>query len=95
MSFAGHIYDMIRRDKENRELRQNLRGRLKADHKSSIGKYQDCYKDITPEKIDHITNELKKKSRQDEIKMQQSLIIVLFIGIVMIMLGLLCIIILK
>ncbi|MDR3308701.1 MAG: hypothetical protein LBS80_01975 [Tannerella sp.] len=25
MSFAGHILDMIRRDKENRELRKNLR----------------------------------------------------------------------
>lgn len=61
MSFAGHIYDMLRRDKENRELRQNLRDRLKTDRDSSIGKYQDCYKYITPEKIDHIKNELKKK----------------------------------
>ncbi|MCD7976258.1 MAG: hypothetical protein LUG51_03555 [Tannerellaceae bacterium] len=27
MSFAGHVYDMIRRDKENRELRKQLRKR--------------------------------------------------------------------
>lgn len=86
MSFAGHIYDMLRRDKENRELRQNLRDRLKTDRDSSIGKYQDCYKDITPEKIDHIKNELKKKSKQDEYKMMQYLVIFLLIGIGLILL---------
>ncbi|MDR2918215.1 MAG: hypothetical protein LBV72_02475 [Tannerella sp.] len=88
MSFAGHIYDMIRRDKENRELRQNLRERLKADHNSPIGKYQDCYKDITPEKLDRIANELKNKSRQDEYRMKKDIILLLLLlggGIIVIM----------
>lgn len=65
MSFAGHIYDMLRRDKENRELRQRLRNRASDRSDSSIGKYRQIHKHISAEEIDHIRAESDRKSAKE------------------------------
>ena len=81
MSFAGHIYDMIRRDRENRELRQRLRGRIAERSGKIIGKYPHNPNNISSEKIDQIRNDLKIKSARDEYQMQKSLILCLGLGL--------------
>lgn len=85
MSFAGHIHDMIRRDKENRELRKNLRGRMKANQKGIIGSYRNC-DHVAPEELDKIRKGLKEKSLWDENRMGKEFVIFLLAGIVIILL---------
>lgn len=91
MSFAGHIHDMIRRDKENRELRKNLRGRMKANQKGIIGSYRN-YGYLAPEELDKIRKGLNEKSLRDERRMGKEFVIFLLAGIVIIILLFFCVV---
>ncbi|MDR3253058.1 MAG: hypothetical protein LBT35_05810 [Tannerella sp.] len=52
MSFAGHVLDMIRRDKENRELRKNLKS--KFDRKKSYLKGAERSTELSEEEFKRI-----------------------------------------
>lgn len=79
MSFAGHIYDMLRRDKENRELRQHLRGRMAANRNGIIGSYSNR-EDIHYEELDRIQKDLKKKRIKDELRLKKDMGYILIVG---------------
>jgi len=66
MSFAGHVYDMIRRNKENRELLSQLRDRTNKARKKNIEMNQPSAntKSITLEDIERICGEAKEWEQQ-------------------------------
>lgn len=62
MSFAGHVYDMIRRNKEDREKLRQLRkpgvdGRLN---------YSSRIPDISVEEFEQIQEQTKERERQEK-----------------------------
>lgn len=61
MSFAGHVFDMIRRNKENREMLNQLRGRTKDAHKN----YKSCVPIITVEEFERINMQLKEREQEE------------------------------
>lgn len=61
MSFAGHVFDMIRRNKEDREKLNQLRGR----GKDARGRYSSYIPDISAEEYEEINQQLEKRE-QDE-----------------------------
>lgn len=67
MSFAGHVLDMIRRDKEDRALRQQARENSKEARKRYIGG-NDSYEDspVTLEEFERINRELKERDKQEK-----------------------------
>ena len=67
MSYGGHIADMIRRDRENRELRRSLRHNdIFSD--AVLGKKID-YSKLTLSKLE----EIKKKTEEKEINETKAL----------------------
>ena len=63
MSFAGHVFDMIRRNKEDREMLRQLRDR----GKDTRAKYASQLPDISAEEFDRINRQVKERE-QDERK---------------------------
>lgn len=61
MSFAGHVFDMIRRNKEDREKLNQLRGR----GKDARARYSSHIPDISVEEYEEINQQLEKRE-QDE-----------------------------
>lgn len=61
MSFAGHVFDMIRRNKEDREKLDQLRGR----GKDSRSRYSSHIPDISAEEYDQINLQLKEREKQE------------------------------
>lgn len=61
MSFAGHVFDMIRRNKEDREKLDQLRGR----GKDSRSRYSSHIPDISVEEYDRINQQLKERENQE------------------------------
>lgn len=61
MSFAGHVFDMIRRNKEDREKLDQLRGR----GKDSRSRYSSHIPDISAEEYDRINQQLKEREKQE------------------------------
>lgn len=61
MSFAGHVFDMIRRNKEDREKLDQLRGR----GKDSRSRYSSHIPDISVEEYDRINQQLKEREKQE------------------------------
>lgn len=61
MSFAGHVFDMIRRNKEDREKLDQLRGR----GKDSRSRYSFHIPDISAEEYDQINLQLKEREKQE------------------------------
>jgi len=68
MSFAGHVYDMIRRNKENRELLNRRRDRAKEARMRNIELNQPDYDTdkITMEDIERIRKETQEWEVQRE-----------------------------
>lgn len=62
MSFAGHVFDMIRRNKEDREA---LR-RLRSGNKNSKETFLSHLPDTTVEEMEEIEQNTKKREQQDE-----------------------------
>lgn len=61
MSFAGFVFDMIRRDKENRDMRNLRRKRLNKMYEKSNGIPQNT----TFEDMEEIAKLTKKKERSE------------------------------
>lgn len=78
MSFAGHVFDMIRRNKEDREKLDQLRGR----GKDARAQYSSRIPDISAEEFDRINRQMKERE-QDE-QRYQSRIKFLILGIALV-----------
>ena len=63
MSFAGHVFDMIRRNKEDREKLSQLRGK----GKDMRTKYSSHIPDISVEEYEKINQQLKERERNEQI----------------------------
>lgn len=62
MSFAGHVSDMIRRNKENREMLDRLRGKSREAKTS----YANRLPDTTAEEMDAINRQIKQREEREE-----------------------------
>lgn len=68
MGTLGCINDMLRRDKENRELRKRSRERMTETRNRlmDVSKQTD-YSQMTPEKLEDIRRKTQKKEEQDKV----------------------------
>lgn len=67
MSFAGHVYDMIRRNKENRELLNRRRDRANDRQKQRMEiKHTVIAPDISVESLEQNRLDSLKRERQDQ-----------------------------
>lgn len=86
MSFAGHVFDMIRRSKEDRQYLKNFRNRTKEGKDP----YKSRVPDISVEEFEEIKRQTKEKKERDEryfrkmmfIVITASLLILLFLVII-------------
>lgn len=62
MSFAGHVFDMIRRNKEDREMLRQLRDR----GKDTRAKYASQLPDISAEELDRINRQVKEREQDEQ-----------------------------
>ncbi len=62
MSFAGHVFDMIRRNKEDREMLRQLRDR----GKDTRAKYSSQLPDISVEEFDRINRQVKEREQDEQ-----------------------------
>ena len=62
MSFAGHVFDMIRRNKEDREMLRQLRDR----GKDTRAKYASQLPDISAEEFDRINRQVKEREQDEQ-----------------------------
>jgi hypothetical protein len=83
MSFAGHVFDMIQRDKQNREMLKYRRNRMKANRDKAYAK-KTSYPNtnISSEVLEKIIK--NKKERELEQERHFLFAQILFLGIVII-----------
>ena len=86
MSSIGHILDMVRRDKENRELRKKF-GNRKPESNQHVLKSRKDAKDISLSKIENIRADIEKKNHDDENAMSKNMIIMLLGSLVMVIIS--------
>ena len=85
MSFGGHVYDMIRRDKENREMRKRITKGHKADlAKCTLGQHKIDYGNVSLSELEEIAKKTDEKLQYDRYMMNRNAILFLFIGFVLI-----------
>lgn len=65
MSFAGFVFDMIRRDKENRDMRNLRRERLNERLNKMYEKSNGIPQNTTFEDMEEIAKLTKKKERSE------------------------------
>ena len=63
LNIAGHVFDMIRRNKEDREKLSQLRGK----GKDMRTKYSSHIPDISVEEYEKINQQLKERERNEQI----------------------------
>ena len=83
MSSAGHVLDMIRRDKENRELRKKI-GNMRPAANQHVLKSQKKVKDVSISEIENIRADIEKKNKEDKSVMSKNIMIILFISVVIV-----------
>ena len=67
MSFAGHVFDMIQRDKENREMLKYRRNKMKESrHKANAKKTSYPNATISPEMLEKTIKDKKKRELKEE-----------------------------
>ena len=76
MSSIGHVSDMIRRNKENRELRKSFSNRSSTKDQCVLKSKKDI-KDISLEEMEDIREKIDSKTIMDEIVPVKSLLIML------------------
>lgn len=81
MSFAGHVFDMIRRNKEDREMLKQLRGRGKDARR----KYTSSIPDITADEFDKINQQLKKREQQERSYIFRTKLLIISIAILLLL----------
>lgn len=62
MSFAGHVFDMIRRNKENREMLD----RMREQSREAKTRYGSRLPDTTAEEMDEIKRRTEERQRQEQ-----------------------------
>lgn len=87
MGFAGHVFDMMRRDKQNREMMKSLRERTKNARNINSKTESSAYMNLTVEEMDKI----KEATRERELSEQRYTVRMTFrvIGIAVVVLILL------
>ena len=91
MGTLGCINDMLRRDKENRELRKLNRERIKEHHKYLVEKSKNHdLSDITIEKMEEIRKRTEEKENMDSNIVFKAKLIFLLISILLLLLGWIC-----
>lgn len=87
MSFAGHVFDMIRRNKEQRETLEHLRERTREARKKYIGNGQDPkIPEISLEELLKIERLLKNKEKEERFFQFRVTVLIISIGIILILL---------
>lgn len=87
MGTLGCIHDMMRRDKENRELRQRSRERMKETRRRmSKCRHTEIPTSLSVEKLEEIKKRTQEKEQADR---KQALKITLYVGVVALLLLLL------
>jgi len=85
MSFAGHVFDMIRRNKQNREMLKYRRNRMKENRlKALTRKTLSLNTNISSEVLDRIIKNKKERDLSEERHFLFAKI--LYLGIVVIVL---------
>ncbi len=65
MSFAGHVYDMIRRNKEDREALKRLRNRSR-DMRERYMDGKSLLPDISAEEFEEIDRQVKEREQGEK-----------------------------
>ncbi|MCD8079659.1 MAG: prominin family protein [Bacteroides sp.] len=65
MSFAGHVFDMINRSKQNREL-LNLRRERAKGKKKAMGLGSQIGPDVTLQEYERVNRQLKEREKEQE-----------------------------
>lgn len=90
MGTLGCINDMMRRDKENRELRKLNRDRIKEHHKYLVEKGKDVdLSNTTVEKLEEIRKKTLEKEELDKTNMFKIKLIILISALLVLLLCLL------
>lgn len=90
MGTLGCIHDMMRRDKENRELRQRSRERMKETRRRmSECRHTEIPPSLSVEKLEEIKKRTQEKEQADR---KQALKITLYVGVIALLLLLLLVI---
>ena len=76
MSSVGHVLDMLRRDKENRELRKNFSKRNSIKDQCVL-KSEKSINYISLEEMEDIKEKVDSKNRTDEMAMGKEVIMML------------------
>lgn len=77
MSFAGHVFDMIRRNKDDREALRQLRKRT-MDGRTNL---PSRIPDISVEEFDHIKEQTKEREQQEKRYLFRTIFLVLGTGV--------------
>ena len=91
MSFAGHVLDMIRRDKEYRESRKRSKENRKDRFSKRVFQKNSDYSRVKLSDLEEIVKNTEEKVQNDNSIMKKNTVILLLIGIiiaVLIILGL-------
>ena len=83
MSSIGHVLDMVRRDKENRALRKDLRKRNSAKGQCVLKSNKETI-EISLEGLEDIRAKVESKKKNDEYAMGKNLILLLLVGVVIV-----------
>ena len=76
MSSLGHVLDMVRRDKENRELRGKF-AKKNTIQNQRVLKSKKKVEDISLSKIENIRADVERKNRADDNAMSKSMLIMI------------------
>lgn len=93
MGTLGCIHEMMRRDKENRELRQRSRERMRETRRRMTEcRHKETPSTLSVEKLEEIKKQTQEKEQADQ---KQALKITLYVGIITLLLLLLSRILLR
>ena len=84
MSSIGHVLDMVRRDKENRDLRKNFSKRSTSKDQCVLKSDKDI-RDVPVDEIVDIRKKMDAKHRNDEYMMGKNMILVLLGGVIIVL----------
>ncbi|MCD8032250.1 MAG: hypothetical protein LUF85_15870 [Bacteroides sp.] len=84
MSFAGHVFDMINRSRQNREL-LNLRWERAKGKKKAMGFGSQIGPDVTLEEYERINGELKEREREQERYIFRTTIKIVIVGFILLL----------
>lgn len=85
MSFAGHVFDMIRRNKEDREALKRLRNRSKDMRERYMGG-NSSLPDISAEEFEEIDRQVKEREQQEKSYFFRTRLLILCIALVILLL---------